>query len=80
MRRELYPDDWPDIAKRVKDKADWRCSECGARHRRGYILTVHHIDGDPGNNSPENLVALCQRCHLPLHAPHRTAAAALETP
>jgi 5-methylcytosine-specific restriction endonuclease McrA len=28
------------------------------------VLTVHHRDGDPTNNARENLVALCQRCHL----------------
>lgn len=28
------------------------------------VLTVHHIDGDPTNNERNNLVALCQRCHL----------------
>lgn len=28
------------------------------------VLTVHHLDGDPTNNVRENLVALCQRCHL----------------
>lgn len=30
------------------------------------ILTVHHIDADLKNNSPNNLIALCQRCHLKL--------------
>lgn len=28
------------------------------------ILTVAHLDQDPTNNAPENLAALCQRCHL----------------
>lgn len=28
------------------------------------ILTVAHLDRNPGNNEPENLAALCQRCHL----------------
>ena len=28
------------------------------------VLTVHHRDGDPTNNRRDNLVALCQRCHL----------------
>jgi 5-methylcytosine-specific restriction endonuclease McrA len=30
------------------------------------ILTVHHIDSNKENNSPLNLIALCQRCHLRL--------------
>ena len=32
------------------------------------VLTVHHIDCDKDNNSPLNLIALCQRCHLRLDA------------
>jgi 5-methylcytosine-specific restriction endonuclease McrA len=31
-------------------------------------LVVHHIDGDKWNNTLENLVTLCQRCH---HSYHR---------
>ncbi len=69
-RRHLYPADWPAIARAVKTAAQWRCADCQAVHHppSGYGLTVHHIDGDPGHNAPENLVALCQRCHLRWHA------------
>jgi hypothetical protein len=28
------------------------------------ILTVAHLDRDPGNNQLDNLAHLCQRCHL----------------
>jgi hypothetical protein len=28
------------------------------------VLATAHLDQDPGNNSPRNLAALCQRCHL----------------
>jgi 5-methylcytosine-specific restriction endonuclease McrA len=61
-----YPDEWEEIAHRVKEEAGWRCEEC--RHpdsyETGYVLTVHHSDGDKTNCSRENLKALCQRCHL----------------
>jgi len=30
------------------------------------VLTVHHIDADKKNNNKQNLIALCQRCHLRL--------------
>ncbi len=65
-RRHLYPPDWDAIATAIKTLAGWRCQRCAAPHapETGYTLTVHHIDGDPQHNTPENLVALCQRCHL----------------
>lgn len=30
------------------------------------VLTVHHIDSDKSNNVKQNLISLCQRCHLRL--------------
>lgn len=29
MDRSLYPDNWDDIATKVKEEADWCCEECG---------------------------------------------------
>jgi hypothetical protein len=29
-----------------------------------FVLTVAHLNQDPGNNRPENLKALCSVCHL----------------
>jgi len=60
-----YPPNWPDIAKRVKDKANWYCTRCGQPHfpGAGYTLTVQHLDRDITN--PDALIqALCQRCHM----------------
>jgi len=64
--RHRYPTDWTAIATRVKDTANWVCQGCGAPHGPvPHILTVDHVvDHDPSNVSTENLVALCQRCHL----------------
>lgn len=28
------------------------------------VLTVAHLDHNPQNNNPDNLRALCQKCHL----------------
>lgn len=68
MRRSTgqYPPNWKEIAKRVKDEAGWRCIRCDHPHDResGHILTVHHLDMDPSNNEWQNLLSLCQRCHL----------------
>jgi hypothetical protein len=66
-----YPADWAEIAARVKREAGQRCEHCGHPDEREtwHVLTVHHLDGDKSNCAPENLVALCQRCHL--HIQHR---------
>lgn len=65
-----YPNDWTEIATRIKDAAGWFCEHCGHIHEpeRGYTLTVHHLDGDKSNCDYRNLVALCQRCHLHIQA------------
>jgi hypothetical protein len=34
--------------------------------RTKIILTVHHIDSNKQNSKKQNLIALCQRCHLRL--------------
>jgi len=68
-----YPPNWDEIALLVKVAAGWRCEHCGHRHDResGHVLTVHHLDGDPANCAADNLVALCQRCHLSIQANYR---------
>ncbi|WP_366658516.1 HNH endonuclease signature motif containing protein [Fodinicurvata sp. EGI_FJ10296] len=43
---------WPDIE-----------DYCWFRTTR-VILAACHKDHDPANNDPDNLIALCQRCHL----------------
>ena len=57
-----YPDDWPEIARKVKDEASWRCVRCQHENNQasGHVLTVHHLDMDPSNNRWWNIVALCQ--------------------
>lgn len=71
-RRNLYPEDWPEIAGAIKAAAHWMCQQCGTRcYRPGErvrdwrrVLTVAHLDRNPAHNAPENLKALCVVCHL----------------
>lgn len=72
--RSRYPDDWDEIAERVKREAGYCCRHCGHPNStvvRGRVLTVHHLDGDPGNCDDDNLLACCQRCHLHIQATYR---------
>jgi hypothetical protein len=49
-----------------KVAADIDAEEFHGRKSTKIVLTVHHIDGDKQNSAKQNLIALCQRCHLRL--------------
>jgi|AntDeeMinimDraft_5_1070356.scaffolds.fasta_scaffold09072_2 5-methylcytosine-specific restriction endonuclease McrA len=48
----------------IKERDGHQCVLCLS----GESLHVHHIDEDPTNNEPENLVTLCERCHNAFHS------------
>lgn len=67
--KERYPTNWAEISARTIELAQFVCQSCGkVRGSEGTILTVHHVDYDPANNDPGNLVVLCQGCHLRVQA------------
>ncbi len=71
-----YPDNWPEIATRVKTEAGWKCIRCQYPNDKTtwHVLTVHHWDGNKANCRWWNLLALCQRCHLKIQSqvdPHQ---------
>jgi len=78
MDRAYYPDFWPEIARAVKETVNWRCQSCGQQcYRpnepvtdRTRVLTVHHLNHDPRDCRPDNLIALCAPCHLRADAIH----------
>lgn len=49
---------------------DTVCSNCGEKPKELSQLLVHHIDRNRENNSPENLVPMCKRCHQMEHDCH----------
>jgi hypothetical protein len=51
-------------------------AELDGFHVISIVLTVAHLNNDPGDCRPENLKALCQRCHNRLDAPMRARHAA----
>ena len=77
----LYPDNWKEIATRVKEAARWQCQCCGKKCYRpgerpdnltrsewtGAILQVHHRNHNPEDNRLSNLMSVCAACHLNLH-------------
>lgn len=87
--KSRYPDNWKQIRLDILDRASNCCEgspaypDCRARNHEPHpvtssrvVLTVAHLDHTPEHNSPDNLRAWCQRCHLTYDAKHHAANAA----
>jgi len=59
VKRSRYGGKYFEILKRD----NYKCQSC---YRSSY-LCIHHIDGDEENNSEDNLITLCRRCHRWIH-------------
>lgn len=75
--RGRYPANWKEIRAAILKRADNKCEFCGIKNyavRDGsrVVLTIAHLDHTPEHNSPDNLRALCQRCHNRYDAKHRS--------
>jgi 5-methylcytosine-specific restriction endonuclease McrA len=53
------------LREQVLRRDGWRCQSCGARSN----LEVHHKESrsQGGDDSEENLITLCARCHSLVH-------------
>lgn len=80
--KSRYPSNWKDIRKQILLRAHNCCEFCGrANHtmvlneKTGktvkVVLTIAHLNHTPEDCRPENLRALCQRCHNQYDAKHR---------
>lgn len=80
--RNRYPKNWQQIRARILERAHNRCEFCGVENHTyrlnektgkeaRIVLTVAHLNHVPEDCSPENLRALCQRCHNQYDAKHR---------
>ena len=59
--RVAIPD---DLAAKVMFASDRTCCVCRSEKHK---VQIHHIDGDPSNNSFENLAVICLFCHSDAH-------------
>jgi len=71
MDLSRYPADWKAISLRIREREGWCCKWCLAKNGEPHpitgsivVLTVAHLKPPKSDCSDENLVALCQRCHL----------------
>lgn len=68
-----------DAIQREPCGKPFRWTEIPPAHRKKavkVVLTIAHINQDPTDNRPVNLLALCQRCHNRIDLPYRTLNAA----
>lgn len=82
--KNRYPKNWKEIRSAILKRAENRCEFCDVRNyaivpriRNGdrvlvkIVLTIAHLDHTPENCDPENLRALCQKCHNHYDAKYR---------
>lgn len=77
-----YPKNWKEIREAILKRANNCCEFCGVSNHSYHfnpktgkvvrvVLTIAHLNHTPEDCRPENLRALCQRCHNQYDAKHR---------
>ena len=62
--------DWLELREEILERDKYECCRCGMTQeearKRGHTLSIHHIVPwrETHDNSPDNLVTLCQSCHM----------------
>jgi hypothetical protein len=73
MPSSSYTDDFDKVSSAARKTAKWKCMDCGLSLTKTFerrFLHVHHLSGNKGDNSKENLRVLCLGCHAE-QADHR---------
>ena len=63
----------PAVKREILIEASYRCAV--PRCMTPLAIDIHHIDENPANNDPSNLIALCPTCHGAFHRKTYTAEA-----
>ena len=70
-RLNVYPKNWNEISRRMKEKFKYTCQQCHKNfsryERKTQLLEVHHKNGLKWDCRNENLEVLCQSCHQSKH-------------
>jgi len=61
-----YPSEFNSLLKRkIKERDNYKCQLCGVPEEECEIsLSIHHIDYEKQNCKDNNLISLCNNCHL----------------
>lgn len=63
-----YPREYSKIRKSILQRDNNECQLCGLKQAFSKKpLHVHHKDGNKMNNSQNNLITLCESCHIECH-------------
>jgi hypothetical protein len=62
-RRRQLTRKYGAVAFAVLERDHNKCQKCNSEEK----ISIHHIDADKTNNVLENLVILCNSCHIKLH-------------
>ena len=67
LRLRLDPVSYERLRQQVLRRDGWRCQSCGTMLNLG----IHHqqFRSHAGEDSEENLITLCVRCHEEMHIP-----------
>jgi len=61
---EPYGVDWTESLRRtIRERDHYRCQLCG-EPQGDRAHSIHHIDYCKTNNNPNNLITLCNNCHV----------------
>jgi len=61
---ETYTIDWTKTLRRsIRERDHYTCQICG-KEQGDIAHSVHHIDYNKKNCSPDNLITLCNSCHI----------------
>lgn len=63
-KKSMYSDNFKKIKTLILQRDNNQCQCC----KRNVKLLVHHMDCNDRNNDPNNLITLCNQCHLSLHS------------
>ena len=60
----LHSEHWQKKRKQVLERANYKCQICGS----ALNIRVHHVNYDNlGSENPDDLIAVCDKCHAELH-------------
>ena len=66
----VYPSKFLRKRRKIRGRDLYRCRICKNKQTQRN-LPIHHIDGNPLNNINDNLITLCENCHILIHAKNK---------